>query len=222
MLQNLHHTVRNIYGDSKSGYGGTLWVVPYSGVGQGNGAGPAIWAVVSNPVLKMAKDQGFGFMYKTSIEGKQLHFLGYSFVDDTDIIQSGQPGGAFQVLDEKSCWYLVRFYWKNGQWAYVSNEDTHISISVHNHAGDRVELECLEVEEARKTIGVKTAPTGDNAAQFEHMLEASQKWAAQIRASNLRQMDAWLALRSNIWKTLEYPLTCKTLIEKQCEQIMRP
>jgi hypothetical protein len=54
------------------------------------------------------------------------------------------------------------------------------------------------------------------------MLEASQKWAAQIKASNLRQMDACLALRSTIWKTLEYPLTCTTLTEKRCEKIMRP
>jgi hypothetical protein len=37
----------------------------------------------------MMKDEGFGFMYKTSIEGKELKFVGYSFVDDTDIIQSG-------------------------------------------------------------------------------------------------------------------------------------
>jgi hypothetical protein len=85
-----------------------------------------------------------------------------------------------------------------------------------------VELERLEVTEARKTLGVKTAPTGDNTAQFEHMLEASQKWAAQIKASNLRQMDVWLVLRSNIWKTLENPLTCTTLTKKHCEQIMRP
>jgi hypothetical protein len=97
-LQNLHHTVRTIYGDSKSGYGGTLWAAPYSGVGQGNGAVPEIWEVMSTPVLKMMKDEGFGFMNKTSIEGKQLHFVGYSFVDDTDIIQSGKPGEPFQVL----------------------------------------------------------------------------------------------------------------------------
>jgi hypothetical protein len=63
-----------------------LWAVPYSGVGQGNGAGPAVSTVVSTPVLKMMKDEGFRFMYKTSIEVKQLHFMGYSFVDDTDII----------------------------------------------------------------------------------------------------------------------------------------
>jgi hypothetical protein len=46
----------------------------------------------------MMKDEGFGLMYKTRVEGKELHFLGYNFVDDTDIIQSGQPGEAFQVL----------------------------------------------------------------------------------------------------------------------------
>jgi hypothetical protein len=98
MLQNLHHKVKTIYGDSKSGYGGILWAVPYSGVGQSNGAGPAIWAVVSTPVFKMMKDEGFGFMYKTNIEGKQLYFVGFSFVDDTDIIQSGHSGEPFQIL----------------------------------------------------------------------------------------------------------------------------
>jgi hypothetical protein len=181
-LHNLHHTVRTIYGYSKSGYGGTLWAVPYSGDGQGNGADPAIWVVVSTPVLKMMKYEGFGLMYKTSIEGKELSSVGYSFVYDTDIIQSSQPGEPFQVLatrmqaamdtreggiratggalePEKSYWYLIRLCGKNGQWAYVSKEDTPASISVRNHAGDRVDLECLEVTEARKTLGVKTAPT---------------------------------------------------------------
>jgi hypothetical protein len=53
---------------------------------------------VSTPVLKMMKDEGFEFMYKTSIKGKELHFVGYNFVDDTDIIQSRQPGEPFKVL----------------------------------------------------------------------------------------------------------------------------
>jgi hypothetical protein len=44
-LQNLHQ----IYWYSKSSYGGILWAVPYYGDGQVNGAGPAIWAVVSTP-----------------------------------------------------------------------------------------------------------------------------------------------------------------------------
>jgi hypothetical protein len=34
----------------------------------------------------MMNDEGVGYMYKTSIEGKYLHFGEYSFIDDTDLI----------------------------------------------------------------------------------------------------------------------------------------
>jgi hypothetical protein len=139
-----------------------------------------------------------------------------------DIWEGGlrATGGALEP--EKSCWYLIRVCWKNGQWAYFSKEDTPASISVRNRAGDRVELERLEVTEAQKTLGVKTASTGDNTAQFKHILEVLHKWAAHIKASNLRQIDAWMAVRSVIWNTLDYPLTCITLTKKQCKQIMQP
>jgi hypothetical protein len=50
-LQEATHQVRTGYGDSKVSYGGTNWVIPLHGVGKGNGAGPAIWAVVSTPIL---------------------------------------------------------------------------------------------------------------------------------------------------------------------------
>ena len=86
----MEHTVRTIYGDSETGYGGTLWVVPAHGLGQGNGAGPTIWAVVSTPLLNQMRKRGFGFFYLTCISNDELHFVGYSFVDDTDTIQSEQ------------------------------------------------------------------------------------------------------------------------------------
>jgi hypothetical protein len=117
-LHSLYHTVMTIYDDSKSGYGGTLWAVPYSGVRQGNGTGPAIWAVASSPVLKMMKYKGFGFMYKTSIEGKELHFVGYSFVDDTDIIQSGQPGNLSKYWP-----HVCNQLWTHGKADYRLQEE---------------------------------------------------------------------------------------------------
>jgi hypothetical protein len=46
----------------------------------------------------MMKDERFGFIYKTSIEGKDLHFVGYSFIDDTDLVQSGKTGEEMEVL----------------------------------------------------------------------------------------------------------------------------
>jgi hypothetical protein len=63
----------------------------------------------------MVKDEGFGFMYKASIEGKEIHPVGYSFVDDTDIIQSDQPGGPFQVLATHM--QSAMDTWEGGIWA---------------------------------------------------------------------------------------------------------
>jgi hypothetical protein len=142
-------------------------------------------------------------------------------MDDMDLIQSGRPGEPYQVLaqriqaamdtwegdlratrgslePEKLLWYLLHFCWMNSQWAYVPKTDIPASILVRNSTGQIVELERLDVKEAHTTLGFKTAPTCDNYAQFMHMLEASQKQAAHIKASNLWQMDAWLVL----WYTI--------------------
>ena len=52
-IQNLEHRIRTVYGDSEIGFSGKLFTVPIQGVGQGNGAGPQIWAVVSTPIFDM-------------------------------------------------------------------------------------------------------------------------------------------------------------------------
>jgi hypothetical protein len=56
----------------------------------------------------MMKDEGFGFMYKTIIEGKELHVVGYSFIDDTDVIQF------FQVLAK--CMQAAMDTWEGELW----------------------------------------------------------------------------------------------------------
>jgi hypothetical protein len=52
-LQDAVHRVRTGYGDYTQTYGGEVWLAPIHGIGQGNGAGPAIWAVVSSPLLNV-------------------------------------------------------------------------------------------------------------------------------------------------------------------------
>ena len=85
-IQQLEHTIRTAYGDSAHKYKGRLWAVPLQGVMQGNGAGPAIWAIISSPVLDMLRKAGFGTFFKTSVTGEDVKFVGYSFVDDTDLV----------------------------------------------------------------------------------------------------------------------------------------
>jgi hypothetical protein len=89
-LQDMEHTVCTVYGDSQNTYGGPLWLVPMQGIFQGNGAGPMLWAVVSTPVLKVMRNEGFGTFFRACITGNTIRFVGYSFVDDTDLIQTAR------------------------------------------------------------------------------------------------------------------------------------
>ena len=47
-----------------------------------------LWAVVSTPVLKVMSSEGYGTFFRACISGDTIRFVGYSFVDDTDLIQS--------------------------------------------------------------------------------------------------------------------------------------
>ena len=87
MLQNIEHTVCTAYSDSQHSYGGDLWLVSMQGVLQGNGAGPMLWAIVSTPVLNVMHAEGFGTFFRACISNEEIRFMGYSFVDDTDLIQ---------------------------------------------------------------------------------------------------------------------------------------
>ena len=110
-------------------------------------AGPMLWAVVSTPVLKVMRKEGHGTYFKACITGSEIRFVGYSFVDDTDLIQTAwsqtdtatdvvhamqnalnmwegairATGGA--IVPSKSFWYLGDFQWREGQWSYKDTED---------------------------------------------------------------------------------------------------
>jgi hypothetical protein len=164
-LQNMEHTVRTVYGDSQNTYGGALWAVPMQGIFQGNGAGPMLWAVVSTPVLKVMRNEGFGTFFRSCLSGNTIHFVGYSFVDDTDLIQTARTstktelevvsemqralntwegairatGGA--IVPTKSFWYLIGFKWHEGQWAYKDKNEAPAVLSVRDSNGNVVQLE---------------------------------------------------------------------------------
>jgi Reverse transcriptase (RNA-dependent DNA polymerase). len=85
---NMKHYVRTRYGDSKHYYGGDKWNTKPHGCGQGNGYGPALWACISSPLLNILRQEGFGTKIVQPIQNKPIHISAFSFVDDTDIIQT--------------------------------------------------------------------------------------------------------------------------------------
>jgi len=88
-IQHLRHHIWTLFSDSQISTNTNLWAVPISGIGQGNGAGPQIWAVVSTPILDMLSDVDFGASFKLVVSRNQMSFVGYSFVNNMDLIQTG-------------------------------------------------------------------------------------------------------------------------------------
>ena len=245
-IQNLEHHIRTLYGDSTVSQGGNLWVLPVSGVGQGNGAGPAIWAVVSTPVLDMMRAMGFGAIFKTAMSGDTIQFVGYAFVDDTDSVQTAFHGDSIvevirkmqdaidhwkggiratggALVPVKSHWYLVDFKWKyDGTWGYSTKEEAPGKLTVLDATGTRCTIERLEPTKAQRTLGVRLALDGNFKAEVEYLHTIATDWADKVQVGHVKRTTAWLNLTSTILRKLSYPLPATYLTKTECEAIMRP
>jgi len=99
-LQEAIHKVCTGFGHSKGHYGGKVWLVPIHGIGQGNGVGPAIWAVVSSSLLNMLREKAYGYEITCPLSSTYFKFVGYAFVDDMHIIQSALLENPHQAISQ--------------------------------------------------------------------------------------------------------------------------
>jgi len=83
-----HHTQR-VHGDSQCFASRTTWAQLVTGIGQGNRAGPAIWAVVSSPLFAIMKEEGFLAMVICAMTQTATSIGGFAFIDDTDLCVLG-------------------------------------------------------------------------------------------------------------------------------------
>jgi hypothetical protein len=244
-LQNLKHTIRCAYGTSTESYGDERWAVPMQGVYQGNGAGPVIWAVVSSPVLQLLRKEGYGAFFKAAISGNEIRLVGYAFVDDTDLIQTGissmdsfasvftqaqkaldrwealikATGGALAV--SKCRWWAVDFAWNaDGSWQYRRTVELPGVLRALDHDNIRKVVPRLDHTEAYETLGVFVAPDGNHQVEYEYLMTKAKRWADKLRTATLREHETAVALKATILKTLEYPLPALFLTDDECRRIM--
>jgi hypothetical protein len=244
-LQQAKHYVRTSFGDSTGYYIGSSFRKPLHGIGQGNGSGPGIWAVVSSPVLNLMREKGYGAEFICPLSKVKTDFGGYTFVDDTDLVvvklsfkdfadaahslqgamttwEKGIRATSGAIVPEKTYVYIMDFAWKSGLWTYHSCATSPASFEVRDITGILRPVKRYEVWEAQETLGVYLAPDGNTAAQFDKMLDKAVKWADNMRTGRISKNEVWLAFSSTIWRTLCYPLPALNLTKKQCELIMTP
>jgi hypothetical protein len=88
VLQGGVYKIRTAYGGSTKSCRSPFWLIPFQGVEQGNGAGPAIWVAISAPIIQMLYTARFRLTFTTALIRTLVATACFAFVDDTDVIHS--------------------------------------------------------------------------------------------------------------------------------------
>jgi hypothetical protein len=247
-IQKLEHYIRTIFGDSETYFGGDkdvdLYAVPMSTTGQGNGAGPQIWALVSTPILNMLRAEDLGMAFRCTLSGEKVGFVGYSFVDDTDLGICGDHANYLEVVEdmqrsmnywegglratggaiapEKTFWYLIDYKWTNGVPSYKSALECPAEISVKDMYGAVQTIRRCPVDHAERTLGIYLAPDGNERVQELVLRKKSVEWAKALRSSTLPRSLAIQAYSTTIARTFAYPTVATCLTRKQTASVQGP
>ena len=242
--QNIQFSSKSVHGKSKTTFGGMEdnFIAKPQGVGQGNGAGPPVWAVVSSRMFQILKKRNLVAKFSRPITKEELEICGFAFVDDSDIIATSNnthdpvltltkmqqtldqweaaakvTGGALEP--RKSFGYLVYFQWKDGKWAYGKLEKTH-QLTALDKDNNRVNITMKQPHEALNMLGVHLAPDGNQDQQFRYMYRKALQLGEYMRNGFVTKEESFIALQSIASKVIEYPLPATSLSADKLRSIM--
>ena len=247
-LQQMKHFIRTSHGISSLSYGNKLIDnKPVQGSGQGNGASPTIWTLISTPLLNMMKSLGFGVSLTAPISAANTKFVGCSFVDDTDLLQTStnptdtlhqQHHTMQQAIDTWSeglrttggalvpqkCWiHPIEFgFSPKGHPTYKSTQSLQLQFTVQDSSQVAHPLTQIEPNIAKETLGVFLAPDGNETEQINYFKRKISTWVTKVRTRHISKHHAMLAINSTIYKTLEYATPALTITKKQWTSILAP
>jgi len=90
-IQLMRFFLRTAYGDSNRSYGSSGDDLPFQGVCQGNGAGPALWLAVSITLVNLLHSHGHLATFQSPISGQSISITGLLYVDDCDLVAYSPP-----------------------------------------------------------------------------------------------------------------------------------
>ena len=88
VLQEAEYHMKTGFGCSKRAYGHEP--IPQQGIGQGNSAGPTLWILISTELIMMMLRKCHGVELFSATTLTLVSFVCLSFVDNTDILVTGE------------------------------------------------------------------------------------------------------------------------------------
>ena len=242
-IQKMIHKIRTVYGDSDLTYGGEDigdWENFPQGVLQGNASGPQIWSILSSIIFSILRKKGFGTKFCSCLSKSLFIMLGYSYVDDCDLLQAQEnPTSTLQSMQEvinqwselmevtggkiaadKSWWYLIDIVWKQGKWVATDADFEH-PLTTPSPEGPIV-LQHLPCDVPSEMLGIFFAPKGNHEKMIKTMRKQSLEWASKFTLGGARPEVAWTALHRTISHQLKYSLPTCRYTEDECKHIMAP
>jgi len=214
------------------------------GIGQGNRAGPQIWAAICTPLFDIMQLDSFITNICCAMSGQDLQLAGFAFMDDTYFCIAGQSSVGATIVDlmqqsvtqweglltatggalvpEKCFWYLLEFKQSNRQWKYSAKTCMQASIQIRDTNNQSWTINRLELHEARWTLGVCLAPDGNCQAKLEYLKSIAQEWTTKMVHAKLVHNDAAFSLKNVLLCKLVYPLMVTSFTEKEYHTILQP
>ena len=249
ILQLAHHHTMTAFGVSEEIYA-SITDIPLQGVGQGNGAGPGIWSVVNAPILDMIRNNGGGAVFRTAIGMKLLELVGFSFVDDDDIVTTDDnvqtpgedllektqastdlknsglhaSGGALEPQNKVTYnWRLVDWKKTPTEWVPRSINEMPGDITVYDYSSqERVTIHRQEAFEARECLGVFISPCGSWKAQTVAISKKLELFGEKLRTSSLSKEETLTESKGMVWKKMEYLFPVCGMSRNQWDQALKP
>ena len=140
-----------------------------------------------------------------------------------DTWEGGLRASGGTLVPSKSYWFLIHFIFDRNKWRYARLNECPGNVTIRDIIGhDRVELEQLDVHNAKETLGVFIAMDGNQREQTKSLRSKANRWADKIRAGTYSEAETWYSLQFCLLKLLEYPLMATSMSKTQCDSFMKP
>jgi hypothetical protein len=125
---------------------------------------------------------------------------------------------------DKCFFHLIDFAWtKKGGWQYVPHhEDITAAIRVPMPDGTMSPITHQAVDDAQKTLGVVTCPSGNSKGSLLQMKKKTQKWLDSQTAGCLHHRMMWFSVDRQLWPLVKYGLCCSMATLPELETILLP
>lgn len=206
------HRIRTGFGVSEASFAPPCDIA-FQGCGQGNGAGPPIWAAVSSILILMMEAAGFGFECLSALSRRLITAQCFAFVDDTDAIEAAKDvnssiedifpdvqaaaklwSGGIQATggatnpDKSFCW-LLDHQWnpQTGKWRFRTVDPADkLTLYIYGLSRKLEPLTLKQPNQSERTLGVMLAPLEDHEAQFQFVLEKAKEWVSATLFTTIR------------------------------------